>query len=257
MKSSRIVHPVVFALILISAWHFISRSQLLAFWILPSPGQVLSSLLNNLPLVWHHLKPTLLEALVGLGISVLAGAAVALLMDGVRWIKQALYPFLVISQTVPIIAVAPLLIIWFGYGISAKVFAVVLMCFFPITLAMYDGLRSVDVQQIRLLSSMGASPFRVMLLLKIPSSLPGFFTGLKLAATYCVMGAVIGEWLGGNAGLGIYLIRATKSYQTAQVFVVILVIVLLSLLLYGLVALLERIVLAWKYHQTDEYEEIA
>lgn len=256
MKSSRIVHPIIFAIVLLSAWHVASKSQIFAFWILPSPGQVLSSLFGNLPLVWHHLKPTLVEALLGLLISILAGAAVALLMDNVRWFKQALYPFLVISQTVPIIALAPLLIIWFGYGISAKVFAVVLMCFFPITLAMYDGLRSVDIQQIRLLNSMGASPARIMLLLKIPTSLPGFFTGLKLAATYCVMGAVIGEWLGGNAGLGIYLIRATKSYQTAQVFAVIMVIVMLSLLLYGIVALLERFILAWKYHPEDEFEEI-
>jgi ABC-type nitrate/sulfonate/bicarbonate transport system permease component len=174
-------------------------------------------------------------------------------MNASRIIKQILYPYLVISQTVPIIAVAPLLIIWFGYGISAKIFAVVLMCFFPITLGLYDGFRSVSVEHIRLLTSMGASPYKIFMMLKLPSALPNFFTGLKLAATYSIMAAVIGEWLGGSSGLGIYMTRATKAYQTAHVFAVILVIIALSMLLFAIVMLLDRLLLKWKYHREDEY----
>ena len=173
------------------------------------------------------------------------------------WIKQIVYPYLIISQTVPIIAVAPLLIIWFGYGISSKIFAVVLMCFFPIALGLYDGFRSVSVDQIRLLKSMGATPYKIFKHLKIPAALPNFFTGLKLAATYSVMGAVIGEWLGGTSGLGIYMTRATKSYQTAHVFAVIIVIVAVSLALFGMVALLDRILMKWKYYSEAEYIEPA
>lgn len=255
MKYSKVFIPAILFLILLAVWHFISRFSGVAFWILPGPLEVLKNIFSNLPLIWHHLQPTLSEALAGLLLSIVSGMSVAILMNSSALVRFALYPYMVVSQTVPIIAVAPLLIIWFGYGISAKIFAVVLMCFFPIALAMFDGLRSVDIDQERLLKSMGASKLKIMLLLKLPAAMPNFFTGLKLAATYSVMGAVIGEWLGGNAGLGIYLIRATKSYQTAQVFAVITVIVLLSMLLYGIVAFLERILLAWNYRHEDEFVE--
>ncbi len=255
MKQSKALIPIVLFFVLLAVWQFMSKFSGLAFWILPGPWEVLCSIINNLPLIWHHLKPTLIEALTGLLLSIVAGMAVAMLMHSFGWIRQALYPYMVVSQTIPIIAVAPLLIIWFGYGISAKIFAVILMCFFPIALAMFDGLRSVDLDQERLLKSMGASKMKIMLLLKLPAAMPNFFTGLKLAATYSIMGAVIGEWLGGNAGLGIYLIRATKSYQTAQVFAVIAVIVMLSMLLYGIVAILERFLLAWNYRDEDEFVE--
>ncbi len=176
-------------------------------------------------------------------------------MHRFTFLKHLIYPYLIVSQTVPLISIAPLLIIWFGYGISSKIFAVILMCFFPITLGLYDGFRGVNVEQERLLKSMGASEYKIFTLLRIPSALPGFFTGLKLAATYSVMGAVIGEWLGGSSGLGIYMTRATKSYQTAHVFAVILVIITLSMALFGIVALFDRWLLSWKYLPSDEYLE--
>lgn len=223
---------------------------------MPSPLAVLNVFTENPRLIWHHLKPTMLAAVSGLILSIILGCITAIAMNSSRFIKQILYPYLIISQTVPIIAVAPLLIIWFGYGISAKIFAVLLMCFFPIALGLYDGFRSVSVDQIRLLTSMGASNYKIFRLLKIPSALPNFFTGLKLAATYSVMGAVIGEWLGGSSGLGIYMIRATKSYQTAHVFAVIIVIILLSMALFGVVAILDRLLLKWKYLHEDEYDEL-
>ncbi|MEN6444536.1 MAG: ABC transporter permease [Candidatus Cloacimonas sp.] len=257
MKSRNILLPLLFLIILVAFWQFISAKGIIAFWVIPSPLQVLKVFVDYPDLIWHHLKPTLLEAVSGLLISIVLGSFTAIAMNLSKVIKQIFYPYLVISQTVPIIAVAPLLIIWFGYGISAKIFAVVLMCFFPIALGLYDGFRSVSIDQIRLLTSMGATPYKIFTLLKIPAALPNFFTGLKLAATYSIMGAVIGEWLGGTSGLGIYMTRATKSYQTAQVFAVILVIVALSLALFGIVALLDRILLKWKYHTIDEYLEPA
>jgi len=257
VKTRQILIPILFLIVLILLWQIISSRGMIAFWIVPSPAKVIMVFTENPGLIWHHLIPTLLAALSGLALSIVLGSLTAIAMHGSRLFKQILYPYLIVSQTVPLIAIAPLLIIWFGYGISSKVFAVILMCFFPITLGLYDGFRSVNVEQIRLLTSMGASPYKVFSLLKIPSALPNFFTGLKLAATYSVMGAVIGEWLGGSAGLGIYLIRATKSYQTAHVFAVIIVIVALSMLLFGIVALLDRLLLAWKYQRTDEYLEPA
>lgn len=256
MKPRVILLPAGFFILLIGLWQFISARDLVAFWIVPSPLAVLRVFVDSPQLIWHHLKPTLLAAISGLLLSVVLGSLTAIAMNASKLIKQIIYPYLIISQTVPIIAVAPLLIIWFGYGISSKIFAVLLMCFFPIALGLYDGFRSVPIDQVRLLSSMGASPYKIFRLLKIPAALPNFFTGLKLAATYSVMGAVIGEWLGGSAGLGIYMTRATKAYQTAHVFAVILVIIMLSMALFAVVALLDRLLLSWKYLHEDEYNEI-
>lgn len=253
MKLKSIVLPTSFLIALILLWHILSVRGTIAFWIVPSPLAVLRVFTNQPDLIWHHLKPTLIAAVSGLLISVVLGSITAIAMNASKTIKQIIYPYMVISQTVPIIAVAPLLIIWFGYGISSKIFAVVLMCFFPIALGLYDGFRSVSVEHVRLLTSMGAGKRKIFAMLKLPAALPNFFTGLKLAATYSIMAAVIGEWLGGSSGLGIYMTRATKAYQTAHVFAVILVIIALSMLLFGIVTLLDRVLLKWKYHQEDEY----
>jgi ABC-type nitrate/sulfonate/bicarbonate transport system permease component len=256
VKLRNILLPAGFFIFMLACWQFVSTRNMVAFWIVPSPLAVLKVFTDSPSLIWHHLKPTLLAAVCGLLLSIVLGTITAIALNGSRLIKQIIYPYLIISQTVPIIAIAPLLIIWFGYGISAKIFAVLLMCFFPIALGLYDGFRSISPDQIRLLTSMGASPYKIFVLLKIPAALPNFFTGLKLAATYSVMGAVIGEWLGGSSGLGIYMMRATKSYQTAHVFAVILVIILLSMALFGVAALLDRILVSWKYQHEDEYDEI-
>lgn len=237
-------------------WQVVSARNAIAFWIVPSPMEVLKVFIYSPRLILHHLQPTLFAALTGLLLSIILGSITAIAMHSYSLVKQVLYPYLVISQTIPIIAIAPLLIIWFGYGISSKVFAVVLMCFFPISLGLYDGFRSVSIDQVRLLKSMGATKYKTFTLLYIPASLPNFFTGLKLAATYSVMGAVIGEWLGGSAGLGIYMTRATKAYQTAHVFAVIAVIILLSMSLFAIVALIDRWLLRWKYIREDEYLEV-
>ncbi len=196
---------------------------------------------ENSDLIWHHLKPTLFAALLGLMISIVIGSLTAIMMDVSKLFRQIIYPYLVVSQTVPIIAVAPIIIIWFGYGISAKVFTVILVCFFPIALGLFEGFQQVSMEQIRLMKALGASGWKCFRYLKLPASLPGFFTGLKLAATYSVMGAVIGEWLGGSAGLGIYMTRATKSFHTAHVFAVILVIFAVSMGLFGIVAALDEL----------------
>ena len=247
--------PLSLLVLIILLWQFASSRAIIAFWIIPSPQAVLKVFRENSDLIWHHLKPTLFAALLGLMISIVIGSLTAILMDVSKLFRQIIYPYLVVSQTVPIIAVAPIIIIWFGYGISAKVFTVILVCFFPIALGLFEGFQQVSMEQIRLMKALGASGWKCFRYLKLPASLPGFFTGLKLAATYSVMGAVIGEWLGGSAGLGIYMTRATKSFHTAHVFAVILVIIAVSMGLFGIVAALDRVFLAWRYKHQDEYTE--
>ncbi len=247
--------PLSLLVLIILLWQFASSRAIIAFWIIPSPQAVLKVFGENSDLIWHHLKPTLFAALLGLMISIVIGSLTAIMMDVSKLFRQIIYPYLVVSQTVPIIAVAPIIIIWFGYGISAKVFTVILVCFFPIALGLFEGFQQVSMEQIRLMKALGASGWKCFRYLKLPASLPGFFTGLKLAATYSVMGAVIGEWLGGSAGLGIYMTRATKSFHTAHVFAIILVIIAVSMGLFGIVAALDRVFLAWRYKHQDEYTE--
>ena len=247
--------PLSLLVLIILLWQFASSRAIIAFWIIPSPQAVLKVFGENSDLIWHHLKPTLFAALLGLMISIVIGSLTAIMMDVSKLFRQIIYPYLVVSQTVPIIAVAPIIIIWFGYGISAKVFTVILVCFFPIALGLFEGFQQVSMEQIRLMKALGASGWKCFRYLKLPASLPGFFTGLKLAATYSLMGAVIGEWLGGSAGLGIYMTRATKSFHTAHVFAVILVIIAVSMGLFGIVAALDRVFLAWRYKHQDEYTE--
>ena len=249
--------PLTLLLAAILLWEWTSARNMMGFWIIPSPSAVWKVFAEHPELMLRHVIPTLTASLSGFILAFILGVITALAMHSSSLIKRFIYPYLIVSQTVPIIAVAPLLILLFGFGIAAKIFTVVLVCFFPVALGFYDGLRQVPQEQVLLLRSMGAGTWTIYRLLRIPASLPSLFTGLKLAATYSVMGAVIGEWLGGKAGLGIYMTRATKSFQTAHVFAVILIIVALSMALFGLVALLDRILLAWHYKKQAEYEDPA
>ena len=250
-----ILPPLLFGLAILILWQIASAKAWVGFWVIPSPKSVIDVFWQHPKLILMHLLPTLLASVSGLGIAFVLGILCAIAMHWVSWLKKMIYPYMVISQTIPIIAVAPLLVLWFGFGISTKIFTVVLVCFFPIALGFFDGLKQVPIEQIMLLKSMGATKLKTYRLLMIPASLPSLFIGLKLAATYSVMGAVLGEWLGGNAGLGIYMTRATKSFQTAHVFAVILLIVLLSMSLFGVVSILDRWFLSWHYRKQAEYED--
>ncbi len=255
-RTAEIFYPTIFFILLILFWQLISQRDGMAFWILPSPLKVVRVFFTSHANLWFHTKYTLHATLAGLGISIILGTITAILMDSSRLVKQTLYPYMVVSQTIPILALAPLIIIWFGYGMASKVFTVSLICFFPIALSLYDGFRLVSVEHLRLMKSMNASSWHVFRYLKLPSALPNLFTGLKLSVTYSVMGAVIGEMLGGHAGLGIYMSRSTKSFQTDHVFAIIVMIIVISMLLFLLISLLDRILLKWHYRSVEEYLDV-
>jgi len=157
-----------------------------------------------------------------------------------------------------VIAIAPLLVIWFGYGILPKVIVVALVCFFPIVINTADGLQSTDAEQIALLRTMGATRSQIFRKVRLPGALPAFFTGIKVGITYSVVGAIMGEWVGASSGLGVFMLRATNSFRTDWVFVSIAVTAMLSLMLFGAVTLLERAALRWYWssRRTEEWEEI-
>ncbi|MBN2259701.1 MAG: ABC transporter permease [Clostridiales bacterium] len=234
-----------FNLIILAIWEIAVDSGWIERFILPSPSDVIISLWVNSSEIFKHTKVTLFEGLVGLVFAIAFSFLMAILMDQVKWIKKIMYPMLVISQTVPIIIIAPLVAMWFGFGIAPKVFVVVLVCFFPITISLIDGLQSVDFELINLLKSMGATKMEIFLKVKFPFTLPGFFSGLKIAATYSIMGAVIGEWLGGKSGLGVYMLRARHSFSLDKVFASIVVIILLSISIFYLISILQKIIMPW------------
>jgi ABC-type nitrate/sulfonate/bicarbonate transport system permease component len=219
---------------------------------MPSPKDIINALVNIFPSITEHIYVTLYEAMVGFVISILFALILAILMDNVKVIKKCIYPMVVVSQTIPIIVLAPLFIIWFGLGILPKVIMVVLVCFFPILVSLMDGLESVDMDMINLLKTMGASKFQIFTMVKLPSSTVNFFSGLRIAATYSIMGAIIGEWLGGGKGLGIYMIRAKMSYALDKVFAVIIIIVILSMSLFGVLYLLQYLLTPWSRNKKDK-----
>ncbi|MBM3705736.1 MAG: ABC transporter permease, partial [Actinobacteria bacterium] len=211
-------YPVLFFIVLLLAWEGISRLQLLPPFILPAPVSIIVSLVTDIGYMAKHIGVTVYETAAGFLASVLLAVIVAVLMDALTAVKKTIFPLLVISQTIPIIILAPLFIIWFGYGYLPKIIIVILICFFPISISLQQGLASTDRELIDLLRSMGASRVQIYRFVKIPSAMPDFFSGLKIAATYSIMGATIGEWVGGKDGLGVYMIRAKQSFSTDKVF---------------------------------------
>jgi len=240
--------------LLILLWQATVSLGLVKPYILPSPAAIVTELFSSFKVLVYHAAITFMEGIVGLLAATLIAFITALLMDRYAGVKKALYPLLVISQTVPIIIIAPLIAMWFGFGIAPKIFVVVLVCFFPVTISLTDGLSEVDPELIDLLRSMGARPYAIYTKVKLPYTLSNFYSGLKIAATYSIMGAVIGEWLGGKAGLGVYMLRARNSFALEKVFASILIIVLLSIGIFGLIKWIQKRTMPWAHLQEDDHQ---
>lgn len=223
------------------------RMGLVSFHLLPKPSDVIAALFNNWDVILPHVIQTMLETLVGLFLAIIFGYLTAVLLDISPWVRKTLYPLIITSQTIPMIALAPLLLLWFGFGLTPKVIIVVLSCFFPITVATIDGFAQIDKDFTKLMKSMDSSYWQMLWYIKLPGSLPQFFSGLKIAATYSVTAAIVGEYVGGYQGLGIYIQEVAHSHVISLVFAAITVTVLLSLVLFFLVVSIERLVIPWKH----------
>ncbi|AEG58429.1 ABC transporter permease [Desulforamulus ruminis] len=237
--------PLLFLLLTLVVWEGMVRFYAVARWLLPAPSQVLQTLWQSRALLAEHTGQTLLEAGAGLLLAVAAALLLAWLMDFSAALRRALYPLLVVSQTIPIISIAPLFIIWFGYEMLPKVIVVALVCFFPVVVSVVEAMAGVDREMINLMRVMGARRGQIFTKVKLPAALPSFFSGLKISAAYSIMGAVIGEWLGASKGLGVYMTRATRSYQTDGVLAAVVIISVLSLGVFVLIELLARMIMPW------------
>jgi ABC-type nitrate/sulfonate/bicarbonate transport system permease component len=236
----------LFLFLLLVLWQTVSGLGLVPPYMLPSPLRIVRAMIHDFPLLMRHTGITLLETVAGLLLSLAASFVLALLMDNTAFLRKQIMPILLFTQTVPTIAVAPLLVLWLGYGASPKIALVFITCFFPLTVGLLGGFQSVDEDAIQLLRSMGATRRHIYQYLKLPSSLPGFFSGLRIAGSYAVIAAVVAEWLGGNSGLGVYMTRVRKSYSFDKMFAVILLTTVLSLVLMRGIEELERRVLRTK-----------
>ena len=224
-------------------WELGVRLSGTPLYILPAPSKILRAFALEFPLLLRHGTVTLSETVLGLSLATLLAAVIAILIDAFPNLRRAIYPLLVVTQTVPVIVLAPIFIIYLGFGIAPKILTVVLMCFFPITIPFADAMGAQDIRRVQLVSAMGAPRRKVYTLVKIPGALPAFFSGLKVAATYSISGAVVGEWLSSSAGLGYYMLRVKNGYMLDKVFASVLMVALLSLLMNGAVKLLSHLIL--------------
>ena len=213
---------------------------------LPSPLQVIQAFISEFPALMEHSCITLAEAFLGLTLGILLGFVMAVIMDQFEPLYQACYPLIVLTQTIPTVAIAPLLVLWFGYEMTPKVILIVITTFFPITIGLLNGFRSVDPDAANLLRAMGAGRWQIFSHIKLPGAMSQFFSGLRISASYAVVGAVISEWLGGFGGLGVYMTRVKKAFAFDKMFAVIFLISTISLLLMKGVDLMQKKCMPWE-----------
>lgn len=233
--------PVIVILALIAIWEIVVRAAQLPLYLLPAPSDIVKTLISDAGTLLQHSAVTILEALIGMAISFVVAVIVGILMDMFPAFKRSIYPILVVTQTIPVIVLAPLLIIYMGFGWGPKILTVVLMCFFPIVVSFSDGLSQMDENYGNLIRTYGGSKVQLYRIVKLPSAFISLISGLKVAATYSISGAVVGEWIASGSGLGYYLIRAKNNYLLDKVFASVVVIIILSLLMNGLVKLCGKI----------------
>jgi NitT/TauT family transport system permease protein len=244
--------PTLLLAALLGAWQLAASSGFLAdvlgleSYLVPSPAEVAQSLWQSRALLAENAWVTLREILLGLACALLAGVGFALLMHLSGLVRDAAYPLVVASQTIPIIVISPILLVWLSFGIGPKIVVVALICFFPITVNTLAGLGAAAPDAIKLMRTLDASRWQILGRVEVPTSLPSFFTGAKIAVVLAPIGAVFGEWVGGNSGLGHLILTDNAQLEVAREFAAVAVLSALALILIGLVALAERRVVTWR-----------
>lgn len=244
--------PVLLLAALLALWQLACSTGAIADalnlepYLVPSPAEIASSLWENRELLAENAWVTLREMLLGILAALAVGVGFAVLMHLSRLLRDAAYPLVVASQTIPILVIAPILVVWFGYGITPKIVIVALICFFPITVNALDGLRSVDPEAVKMMRSLNASRRQRFWRVEVPAALPNLFTGIKIAVVIAPIGAVFAEWAGSDAGLGRLILSDSAYFEVARQFATVAVLSAMALVLIGLTALAERRVVTWR-----------
>ena len=238
--------PALLILAALGVWELWVRLADTPGWLLPPPSAIGRTLVDDRALLLEHARATLVAVLLGFGLALAAGVLLALLIDASTLLARAVYPLVIASQTVPVVALAPLLVVWLGYGLLPKVLVTALIGFFPIVVNTVDGLRAADRDVLDLLRSLGARRWARFRLARLPAALPFVFSGARVAVAVCVIGAVFGELVGSSSGLGYLMTRAAAQFLTARVFACIVLLSAIGVGLFALVALAERLLLPWR-----------
>ncbi len=242
--------PLALIAVIVIGWEIAVRATNTPPWLLPAPSDVAWSLVEDRDILLPNALVTFSEVLLGFASAVIAGIALGIAVYRSPTLDHLLYPIIIASQTIPIPALAPLLLVWFGYGLLPKVLVTALVGFFPIVVNTVEGLRSTDPDVINLLRSFGASRGKVFRLAEFPSSLPSIFAGARIAVAICVIGAVFGELVGAKAGLGYLITRAIAQFETPRLVAAIVLLSAMATGLFATVGLIERIVLPWRKYTT-------
>lgn len=237
--------PAAFVAILFGVWWMVTENGWVAPYILPSPGDTWNTMVDNAAFLAGHTWVTTVETVIGFAIAVVIGELVAVMMIYSKSVEKTAYPLILFAQVIPKIAVAPLFVVWLGFGMEPKIVVAVLMAFFPIVVSGMAGLKSVDPEILELTSTMGASSIKTFLKVRLPASLPQLFSGLKIAATLAVTGAVVGEFVGANEGLGYVILQANGNIDTAMLFAALIIMSLMGVLLFALIQIAEWFFIPW------------
>jgi ABC-type nitrate/sulfonate/bicarbonate transport system permease component len=243
--------PAMLLVTLMLGWEIAVRVNDTPKWMLPPPSAIVESFRTDWRLLLEHTWVTLIEVILGFGIALAAGISVGVAIDSSAILRRAIYPLIIASQTIPMVALAPLMLIWFGYGLIPKILITALIGFFPIAVNTVDGLRSGDREMLALLRSMGSSGWQRFRMVRVPAAMPSIFSGARIAITFCVIGAIFGELVGASRGLGYLMERSAAQFQTSRVFACIVILALMGIGLFSLIALIERIALPWRRYLTE------
>jgi len=242
----RVVAPLVLCAALVVVWQLVVRAKDVPVFVLPAPTDVWAAAVRTAPLLGEHVATTLTEAGLGLALGVTVGGLLAVLIAAVPPVGDALYPLVTFSQTVPIIVLAPLLILWAGFGLAPKVILVALTVFFPVLVSAVSAMRSVEADLTDLVAGLGGGRRHQLWFVRLPAALPGALSGLRLSATYVIGAAVVSEYLAGQSGLGVFIQRSRKAYAVDQIFVAIVVVAALTAVLFVVVDALCRLATPWQ-----------
>ena len=241
--------PILIVVVLLIVWEIAVAVSGLRPQVLPTPSRVIREGTEQLPTILKHAWATLQVTLIGFAFSLIVAWILAVAIDFWEWLRRGLVPLLVASQTIPIIAIAPLMIIWFGFGIVPKVLVVGLVTFFPIVVGLIEGFNKADREASNLLRSMGAGRVKEFWYVRLPTAMPSFFTALRISITYAVVGAIFAEYVGAQEGLGIYMAMQKNTFRTDLVLAAVAVTAILSITLYLLTFFVERLVIPWSFKE--------
>lgn len=244
-RAAATVHPAVFLALLTATWFLVTGAGMVQPYIIPSPADTWAAFVDHPEYLWSHTLVTTGETVAGFVIAAVVGVLVAVLMVYSPALEKTFYPLILFAQVIPKIAIAPLFVVWLGFGASPKILVAVLMAFFPVVISGISGLRSVDPELLELTSTMGASRVRTFWKVRFPAALPELLSGLKVAATLAVTGAVVGEFVGANSGLGYVILQANGNVDTAMLFAALIIMSALGVLLFAAIQVAEALLIPW------------